>query len=146
MSDMWTGFTRFNILDEKTPDGFSWSGRKLTRKQTTSRPHTLWPEIWTDMSEASERKEKQKWAIEKPRLDNARELCGAYFMNADDEEFKDIMKSARRKLEAPMPAAMPCKLRRDKYRETCSVEKKCKTKFACIVGVDESTRQCMEAS
>ena len=27
------------------------------------------------------------------------------------------MKNARRKLKNPMPAAMPCKLQREKYRE-----------------------------
>ena len=40
-----------------------------------------------------------------------------YFIDPDDEEFKDIMKDARRKLEVPMPTAMPCKLQRDKYRD-----------------------------
>ena len=65
LSDTWTGFTRFTVLIEKPPDGFSWSGERLTRKQTTSRPDTLWPEIWKDMSDASKRKEKRKWAVEK---------------------------------------------------------------------------------
>ena len=60
LSDTWRGFIRFTILDEKPPDGFSWSGRRLTRKQTTSRPDSLWPEIWKDMSEALKRREKQK--------------------------------------------------------------------------------------
>ena len=73
-------------------------------------------------------KEKQKWAVEKPKLDNARKLCGIYCSGSDDEEFKDIMKNARRKLEVQMPAAMPCKTQREKYRKTCRVEKKCKTK------------------
>ena len=81
------------------------------------------------MSEASERKEKQKWAIEKPKLDNTRKLLGIYFIDPDDEELKDIMKNARRK----MPAALTCKTQREKYRETCRVEKKTKTKYACIV-------------
>ena len=71
LSDTWTGFTRFTILDERRPDGYTWSGERLTRKQTTSRPDTLWPETWKDVSEASKRREKQKWAIEKPKLDNA---------------------------------------------------------------------------
>ena len=50
-------------------------------------------------SDASKRKEKQKWAIEKPKLDNARRLRGNFFMEPDDEEFMRIMKNARRKLE-----------------------------------------------
>ena len=102
-----TGFTRFTILDEKPADGYTWSVERLRRKQTTSGPDTLWPEIWNDMSEASKRREKQKWAIEQSTLDNARKLRGIYFIDPDDEEFKDIIKNARRKLEVPMPAAMP---------------------------------------
>ena len=61
------------------------------------------------MSDASKRKAKQKWAIDKPKLDNARQLCGIFFIEPDDEEFKHTMKNARGKLEIPMPAAMPCK-------------------------------------
>ena len=38
LSDSWTGFTRLN---EKPPDGYTCSGERLTRKQTTSRPDTL---------------------------------------------------------------------------------------------------------
>ena len=38
---------------------------RLTKKQTTSRPDYLWPEIRKDMPDAAQRKEKQKWAIEK---------------------------------------------------------------------------------
>ena len=49
-------------------------------------------------------------AIEKPKLDNARQLRGKNFIEPDDEEFKLIMKAARRKLEFPIPAAMPCKI------------------------------------
>ena len=33
LSDPWTGFTQFTLLDEKAPDGYMWSGVRLTRKQ-----------------------------------------------------------------------------------------------------------------
>ena len=33
--------------------------------------------------------QKQKWAIEEPRLDNAGRLRGVYFIDPSDEEFKD---------------------------------------------------------
>ena len=56
------------------------------------------------------------------------------------------MKNVRGKLEVPMPAAMPCKIKREKYRETCRVEKDCKTKYAFIVEAGESTRKRMEGS
>ena len=79
-------------------------------------------------------KKRKKCAIEKPKLDNARKLRGIYFIDSEDEEFKNIMKNARRKLGIPMPAAMPCKT---------SV---CSTKYACIVEADESLRKRKEGS
>ena len=89
-----------------------------------------------DMSEASKRREKQKWTIEKPKLDNARRLRGIYFIDPVDEELKDIRQNARRKLEVPMPATILCKTRREECRETCSVMDNRKTKYACIVEAD----------
>ena len=64
LSDPWTGFTQFTLLDEKAPDGYTWSGERLTRKQLTSRPDHLWPESWKSMGKNAKLKEKQKWAIE----------------------------------------------------------------------------------
>ena len=56
-SDAWTGFTRFIFIEEKgPPDGFSWSGGRLTRKQTTSRPDNVWPDMRKRVSDASKRK------------------------------------------------------------------------------------------
>ena len=50
LSDPRTGFTRFILLEEKPPDGYMWSGEgRLTRKQLTSRPDHLWPELWTKL-------------------------------------------------------------------------------------------------
>ena len=37
LSDPWTVFTQFTLSEEKPPEGFLWSGRRLTRKQLTSR-------------------------------------------------------------------------------------------------------------
>ena len=80
LSNARTGFKRFIFLNEKPPDGQTWSGRRLTRKQTTSRPDNVWPDMWKQMSDASKRKEKQRWAVEKPKLDNARRLHGIYLL------------------------------------------------------------------
>ena len=101
LSDAWPGFTRFILLNERPPDGCTWSGRRLTRKQTTSRPHNVWPDMWKHMSDVSKRKAKQKLAIEKPMLDNVRQFRGIFFLQPDDEEFHKKMKNARRKLEIP---------------------------------------------
>ena len=56
------------------------------------------------------------------------------------------MKNARGKLDVPMPGPKSCKIQPEKYRETCRVEKNCKTKYNCVVEADESTRKRMEGS
>ena len=67
LSDSWTGFTRCTKWNEKPSKGYMWSRARLTKSQATSRLDHLWPEIWSGMSEAGQRKEKQ-WAVEKPKL------------------------------------------------------------------------------
>ena len=67
VSDHWTGFTQFTLLEEKPPDGYMLSGVRSTRKQLTSRPHHLWPELWEKMGKNDKLKEKQKWSHEKPK-------------------------------------------------------------------------------
>ena len=71
--------TIYSIGRKKPPDGYVWSGRRWTRKQLTSRPDHLWPELWKSMGKHAELKEKQKWSNEKPHLENARKLRGDLF-------------------------------------------------------------------
>ena len=78
LSDPWTGLTRFILLEEKSPNGYMWSGERLTRKQLTSRP-----------DQNAKLKEKQKWSNEKLHLENARKLRGIYFIDLEDQEFKE---------------------------------------------------------
>ena len=118
----------------------NWSGWRLTRKQTTSRPDNVWPDMCKHVSDASKRKVKQKWAIEKPKLDKARQFRGIFFNEPGDEELKHTMENARRKLEIPMPAAMPCKTPVNCRGDTFSSIGNHKTKYACIVDADESMR------
>ena len=110
LSDFWTSFTRFTLLEEKPPEGYMWSGWRLTRKQLTSRPDHLWPELWKSMGKNAKLKEKQKWYNEKLHLENARKLRGIYFINPEEKEFKETIKNARKKLETSMAPAMPCKI------------------------------------
>ena len=99
LSDHWTGFTQFTLLQEKLPDGYMWSGCTLTRKQVTSRPDYSWPELSEKMGRNAKLKERQKWSHEKPQLDNARKLRGIYFIDPEDKEFKETIKNARKKLD-----------------------------------------------
>ena len=32
LSDPWAGFTQFSLLEEKAPDGYTWSGEKIDEK------------------------------------------------------------------------------------------------------------------
>ena len=140
LSDPWTGFTQFTLLDEKAPDGYTWSGERLTRKQLTSRPDHLWPELWKSMGKNAKLKEKQKWAEDKIHLDNARKLRGIYFIDPEDKEYKETIKNARKKLETSVAPAMPCKIMKN-----CGSggSDKNKTKLACILEANESTRMRM---
>ena len=90
---------------------------------------------WTQNSS-----EKQKWSEEKLHLENARKLRGIYFIDPEDTEFKETIKNARKKMETSVAPAMPCKILKD-----CGsgASNKIKTKLACILEADESTRMRM---
>ena len=125
------------------------SSGRLAKIQATTRPHHRWPAIWSSMSKASQRKENQQWAIEKPKLDNARKSRGIYFIDPKITEFKEATKNARKKLEIAMEAAMPGKLKTTtssyQHREIDSGANKIqKSKHACLVGAHESTRKRLE--
>ena len=110
LSDPWTGFTQFTLLEGKAPDGYMWSGERLTRKQLTSRPDHLRPELWKSMGKHAKLKEKQRWSEEKLHLENARKLRGIYFIDPEDTEFKETIKNTRKKLETSVAPAVSCKI------------------------------------
>ena len=144
LSDPWTSFTQFPLLEEKPPDGYLWSRVTLTRKQLTSRPDHLWPELWEKMGKNAQLKEKQKWSHEKLHLDNARKLLGIHFIDPEDKEFKETIKNARKKVETPVAPAMPCKTSKTcKHGETRGKTNEIKSKLASIL---EATRLRMEES
>ena len=152
LSDSWTGSTRFTLLNETPPKGYMWSGERLTKMQTTSRPDHISPHAWTRIGKPAQRREEQEWAIEKPKLEDARHLRGICSIDPSDADYKDII-NARRKLETPMAAAMPCKraFSQASIRETVvsktgkAKESEEKTRFSCIAEAHESTRQRIES-
>ena len=79
LSDHWTGFAQFTLLEEKAPDGYVWSGERLTRKQLTSRPDHLWSKLWKPMGKHAKLKEKQKWSDEKLHLEKTRKFARDLF-------------------------------------------------------------------
>ena len=89
------------------------------------------------MGKHAKLKEKQKWSEEKLHLENAQKLRGIYFIDPEDKEFSETIKNARKKLETPMAPAMPGKIMKN-----CGSggSNNIKTKLACILEADESTR------
>ena len=73
------GQVSHNLLywKKNPPDGYMWSRVRLTRKQHTSRPDHLWPELWKSMGKHAKLKEKQKWSNDKLHLENARNCEGS---------------------------------------------------------------------
>ena len=47
------------------------------------------------MGKHAKLKEEQKWSEEKVHLENARKLRGIYFIDPEDKEFKETIKSVR---------------------------------------------------
>ena len=65
----------------------------------------------------------------------------------EDEEFKETIKNARKKLETPMAPTMPCKTyKKSKHGETRIKTNDFWTKLVCILEASESTRLQMEES
>ena len=165
LSDSRTGFTKstFFLWKEKLPSGYMWFREPRTKIQTTARPDYLWPEIWSGMSNAAQKNEKEEWAMEKPKLDNARKLRGVFFWKARGRQRskterhlfhrsarwrdREAIKNARKKLEIVMEAAMLCKTGTKKclkkLRETVSESDESNTiqntKHAWIVEAHGST-------
>ena len=140
--------TKFTLWKEKLPKGDMWSGERLTKIQTTTRPDHVLPEVWTKIGKAAQSREKQEWAKEEPKLDSARRRRGIYIIDPDDKEYKEIhkkkKKNARRKLERAMAPAMPCKIQpsitKVVAKPEIGSEKNSKTVYGCIVESHESTR------
>ena len=73
------------------------------------------------MSEADERKEKQQWAIDKPKLDNARNLRGFYSVDPDDGELQGSHEETHGKswrFRWKLPCTLRTKKRPNKLLET----------------------------
>ena len=115
-----------------------WSGARLTRKQQTSRPDHLWPEIWRTMGKNAKLKEKQKWSHEKLHLDNARKLRGSISLTWRIRNSKKPSRILVRNWKHQLLLLCPPKI----MKKTCGsgASNKIKTRLACILDASESTR------
>ena len=117
LSDSWTGFISLLYWKNNLQTEKMWSGERSTRRQLTSRPDHLWPELWTKLGRNAKLKDRHRWSHEKPKLVNARRLRGIYFIDPEDKEFKETIRNARKKLETPVAPAMPCKISKNNQKE-----------------------------
>ena len=100
------------------------------------------------MSTAAQKKEKHQWTIEKTKARQWSETERLFFfVDLDDGEVEEAIKSASKELEISMEAAIPCKLRtkkspnksRETDDETKGSNKIQMTERAYIVEAHEST-------
>ena len=89
------------------------------------------------MGKHAKLKEKQKWSNEKLHLENAIKLRGIYLIDPEDNEFKETIKNACKKMETSVALAMPCKIMKNCWS---GASNKIQTKLACILEADESKR------
>ena len=58
LSDPFTGFTGFTLLNETPPRGYLLSEERLTKIQTTSRPDHIWSDAWTRIEKSRSKKKE----------------------------------------------------------------------------------------
>ena len=134
-----------HFLKEKPPKGYSWSGVRLIQIQATARPEHVWPEVWTKIGKAVQKREQQELANEKSKLDSARRLRGIYFIDSADEHTKETIKKASRRVEVQGNEKSSKLIVNGSEKSRIWQDFK-KTNYACIVEAHEFTRQCSESS
>ena len=78
LSDPWTGFTQFTLLEEKTSKRI-YVVRGETNEKTANIQARSWLELWTKLGRNAQLKEKQKWSYEKLHLDKRTKIARDQF-------------------------------------------------------------------
>ena len=96
MSEPWTGKTLFPILRPDPPKGFKWVEGRLTRIQKTSRPDSVWVEVWQSLSPKDKQKEILLWKEESEKRDAVREGI-AKINTIDVDHYEKVLAEAKGK-------------------------------------------------
>ena len=91
-----------------------WSRVRLTKQLATSRPDILWPQNM----EKHVKELQDEGETKLGKLEIARRLRGIYFIEPEDEEFKDIIKNARNKLQV-LQQLLLCFAKKDEGWKVC---------------------------
>ena len=125
---------------KKPPNGFLWSGGRLTRKQLTSRPDHLWPELWDKMGKNAKLKEKQKWSHEKLILKTHENCEGSISLTRKTRNSRRLLRMLVRNWKHRLLLLCNAKSWRAIRIVGVAHPTKSKTKLACILEASESTR------
>ena len=68
----------------------------------------MWPEVPTKVGKAAQNREKEEWKNGKPKLNNAWQLSGIYFIDPDDQDYKETLKHAKKQTERDKQKYMNC--------------------------------------
>ena len=113
LSDSWTGFTKFTLLKEKPPKGYSWSKKRLTKFK--QRPDLKMCGLKSGRrSEKPLRKERNKSG--QTRSPNSIMIGdrGIYFIDPDDGDYKDTIKKREKKVGSSYGGANALQERNEK--------------------------------
>ena len=146
LSDSWTGFT---LLEEKPPDGYMWSGGRLTKRQATSRPDHLWPELWTKLGRNAKLREKRKvvqWKTETQQCQKITRNLFSWPWGEGINSKKPLGLLERNWKHQWLPICLARYARKLRKGRPVARQNDFKSKFACILEASESTRLRMEES
>jgi hypothetical protein len=72
LTTAWTGTTTFHILHTKPSKGKTWVMDRETKKQKSTRPPTIYPEVWKTLSKKDKQRAIDEWDEEQPLREAAR--------------------------------------------------------------------------
>ena len=152
LSDSLRGFTKITPLKEKPPKGYMWSGKRLTKVQTTARQDHVWPEVWTQIGNAAQNPENKNGKTRSQNSTMLDDCEKSTFLIPMTKITKKLSKKCEeKKLVRPVAAAMP---RKKKARtsntkvaaEVIASHQVPETICGCAVESHEPTRQRVEPS
>ena len=138
LSDSWTGFTQFTPLHEKPPDVYMWSGRRMTRRQATSGPDHLWPELWINLGRNAKLKKKQSGHMKSSILTTHEKYEGSISLIRKTRNLRRPSRMLVRIWKHQLLPLCPAKFSRAIRIVGVVHPTKFKTKLACILEASES--------
>ena len=107
-SEHWTGRTMFDLLKPPIKAGWEWQAGRPTQIQATSRPPTVWVEIWRVMSDNQALKAIADYEAIRYEREEVRKKRGRTEIPAAEvEEYSKIWMEAIIQHSIPVAPAMP---------------------------------------